>query len=68
MTGLEQILIGAMIGFGGVMGGRVSVKGLMKRAECQLLHVALGQEVEGVRDRLERIERKIDTLNGNKKL
>ena len=65
MTPLEQILAGMIIAFLGVIVGRVSVKGLMKRSECQLLHKGLGEEMEGVKDRLERIERKIDTLNGN---
>ncbi len=68
LTGLEQVLFGVICLGGGAVVGRV-IPPTMTRRECNKTHEDLNKlldaKFEGVENRLERIEKKIDSKNNN---
>jgi len=70
MTGLEEVLLGAVLLLGGGIGGKLILPGVSRR-DCTKTHKALEKlmdtKFEGMEQRLQRIEDKIDSNNGKGK-
>ena len=65
MTGLEEVLLGVVILFGGGIGSKIVLPGVSQK-DHKALKELMATRFNNVEQRLERMENKIDKGNGNK--